>query len=615
MPNRVDVDTGDYNPILGFSYGEIAGMSRSMHRSQGVGSPERKGSLRNSLVVIEGEPARNDLLDGVDTTWNRVPGGKPVGEVLAKAAGEFDPEQPEKLVPLLLEARRLLAKLKGPWVELKRQELNQTIALTTGLWLDVTADRYQAAPGATLNVEAMALNRSRVPMELTGFALDHQPWGESESPRPLTYNQPQRLSPVRWKVPEGRAYSQPYWLRQPKAGDLYQIQAPALLGQADTPPELIGRFRIRIEDQEIEYTRPVVYRWVDRLRGERTRRIAVVPPISVSFSESSLVFPSPAARRVGVRLRANIQDAAGRLRLKLPDGWKAAPAARSFQLAAGEEAVLDFEVTPPAGETQATAGAVASVGGREISTGTLVIGYEHIPPQTLSPPAAARLVRVNARTLARSVGYVMGAGDEVPDALRQLGCEVTLLGAADLATSDLSRFDAIVTGIRAYNVRPDLRAHQRRLLDYVKRGGTLIVQYNVLSRRRAPGQPDPLANLGPYPFTVSRDRVTVEEAPMRFLDPGHPVLQTPNRITARDFDGWVQERGLYFASRWNERYQPLWEANDPGERPLAGGTLYTRHGKGAYIFTALAWFRQLPAGVPGAYRIFANFLSAGKAAP
>jgi hypothetical protein len=226
-------------------------------------------------------------------------------------------------------------------------------------------------------------------------------------------------------------------------------------------------------------------------------------------------------------------------------------------------------------------------------------------------------VRADVRTLARRVGYVMGAGDDVPQALRQLGCEVILLTREDLARGDLSGVDAIVTGIRAYNVRDDLRASQQRLLDYVEAGGTLIVQYNVVENFPQGSNPgsNPLARIGPYPMTVGSGRVTEENALMQPLVPDLPLLQTPNPITERDFDGWVQERGLYYAGNWDPRYQALWRAADTGEAPLDGGTLYARYGSGVYIFTPLSWFRQLPAGVPGAYRIFANFLGASQLEP
>jgi hypothetical protein len=294
-----------------------------------------------------------------------------------------------------------------------------------------------------------------------------------------------------------------------------------------------------------------------------------------------------------------------------PPGWRIEPNSSPFKIeAVDEETAVSFTVTPPEEAGAGELRAVATLGGRDYSRGMRVIAPEGIPPQTIFPPAAARLVRTNVATLAKRVGYVMGAGDEVPEALRQIGCEVALLSADDLSGADLNRFDAIVTGIRAYNVRRDLLAHQQRLMEYVKGGGTLIVQYIT------PGRFGSAADgFGPFKFQVSGARVTVEEAPVAFLNPSHPLLNLPNRIGQGDFEGWVQERGLNFASQWDPQYEPLFELNDPGEAPQRGATLFVRHGKGAYVFTALAWFRQLPAGVPGAYRIFANLMSAAKVEP
>jgi hypothetical protein len=287
----------------------------------------------------------------------------------------------------------------------------------------------------------------------------------------------------------------------------------------------------------------------------------------------------------------------------MPPGWKAEPASRPFQAAAGEQQELSFEVTPPTETATASLHAVATLDGCEVSRGMQVISYPHIPTQTLFRPAEVKLVRADIRVTARRIGYIMGAGDEMPAALAQLGLEVTLLSPSDLELGDLSRFDAIVAGVRAYNVRPDVRANQPRLLEYVRNGGTFIVQYNT---------GDNSLNLGPYPFTVppgTRWRVTVEDAPVAFPHPESPLLTKPNRIGTADFDGWVQERGLYFATQWDPRYQTVLSTHDPGEPPLEGGELWTRYGKGVYIFTSYSWFRQLPAGVPGAYRLFANLLS------
>ena len=284
---------------------------------------------------------------------------------------------------------------------------------------------------------------------------------------------------------------------------------------------------------------------------------------------------------------------------------------------------MPVRLTPPGTDARVDANASATVGDQTVTVDMHVLMYPHIQPQVWFPPAHSLLVRADVKLLAKNIGYVMGAGDEVPDALRQMGASVTFLGPDDLAHGDLSQFDAIVTGVRAYNVRADLRANQDRLMDYVHEGGTVVAEYNVPDpgpgRGGAPGPgrgniavERTVSHIGPYPLTVGGERVTVEESPVGLPNPQSPLLHKPNEIAPKDFEGWIQERGLYFASEWDSHYQPLFETHDPGEKPQLGSTLYTRYGKGAYVFTSISWFRELPAGVPGAFRIFANLLSAGK---
>ena len=563
-PARIAVDTGEYDPVLGFSYAEIAGMSRSMHRSQGFGAAERKGSQMAYLVTVAGDPAMKDIFDGVDTTWNRVAGGAGVGTLLARAIAEFKPARPEAILPLLLEARAAAQKLDDAIARRKLAEFDEAIRLCSGLWLDATVASPVAVEGAPLKLDATALNRSNMDVLWEG--------------KPLAANTP--------------------------AHRALDVSAQSGLKTV---------FRIRLGGQELEYTQPVLYRWVDPVRGELTRPLSVLPPVAVHVPEAALLFPSLEARDVEVRITANGAGATGELRLELPQGWTSQPAVRPFRMAAaGEHAALRFRILPPAVNAGGTLKAVAKLSdGREISTGVKVIDYPHIPAQTLFPPARVALVRANVRTLAKSVGYVMGAGDEMPQALEQMGCTVTLLADDELERGDLARFDAIVTGVRAYDVRPALRTNSTRLLEYVNKGGTLLVQYNKLESER--GRNSDFA-WGPYPFQIANGRVTVEDAPVERTDLQSRLLRVPNEIVAGDFNGWVQERGLYFASQWDSHYQTLLSSHDPGEPALTGSTLYAPYGKGAFVFTAMSWFRQLPAGVPGAYRIFANLLSAGKVA-
>jgi LmbE family N-acetylglucosaminyl deacetylase len=607
---QIVIDTGEFDPVLGFSYSEVAGMSRSMHKSQGMGAPEQRGASRSSLSLVAGEPAKNDVFDGIDMTWNRLPGGAAAGRILDEALHAFQPDEPGKVIPMLIKARPLLAGIPGPQAVLKLKELDEAIALCAGLWLDATADRHAVVPGDELQVSFEAINRSKAALSLAGVNLEGmsaESWS-TDKPAALAYNEPLRHS-LKVKVPIGHPYSQPYWLQKPHSGDTYVVENQEWIGLAETPAVLRVLFRISIGPVTITLERPAVRRYVDRVDGETSRALVVVPGVSIGIPEQALIFPDAKGKAVEVILRSNAPGVAGDLSLAAPPGWTVQPASTPFKIAeADEQTSLNFSITPPAHSTVGTLRATAHVAGLDISSDMHVIAYPGYPIQTVFPPAQAKLVRADIRNLAKKVGYIMGAGDEVPGSLRQMGCDVTLLGSDDLTAGDLGRFDALVTGVRAYNVRADLRANQKRLLEYVQQGGTLVVQYNVVDRRAPTMQ-----GIGPYPMQLGSDRVSVEEAPVTFRIPGHAVLSGPNKITEEDFQGWVQERGLNFASQWDPRYEALFESHDPNEKPLDGGTLYVPYGKGSYIFTAYSWFRQLPAGVPGAFRIFADFMSSGKA--
>ena len=638
-------DVGVYSPELGASFGEIGGASRSANRTQGTGAAETKGSQIASMETVAGDKATKDLFENLDITWNRVPGGAAVQQMVMQALGAFVPAHPEALLPQLMQARPLIAAIKDPLAERKLKELDDLIALCAGLSLEAQSDKAAVSPGATLRVNFTAIQRLPGQVALTGIRLN----GIEGAPAVnlaatvLVNNQPNRYN-ASFTIPQNQAYTQPYWLERPKDGALYSVPDPSEIGLPENKPVLTASFRVQVAGTELELTRPVQYRYVDRVFGEQVRPFTVIPAVAVSLPEHALVFGDSKPRRIEVAVKSNGGKVAGDLRLDVPAGWTADPASSHFELGATEEQTnVFFNLVPPAGDSRGKIHAIAQVGTHTISTGTEVIQYPHITTQTLLPPAEATLVRADIKILSKTVGYIMGAGDDVPQAIRQLGCEVTLLTESDLAHGDLARFDAIVSGVRAFNTRPDLRANYQRLFDYASNGGTLIVQYNVPeggappapAAAAAPGQAAPatpsapaaappatpaaanegglLAHVGPYPIRFSRnDRVTVEDAPVTFPNPDLRLLHQPNQITNADFDGWVQERGLYFSDEWDPKYSSVLESHDPGEMPLPGGMLYTKLGKGAYIFSAYDWFRELPAGVPGAYRLFANMLSAAK---
>lgn len=614
-PNRLVVDTGAYDPVLGSSYSELAGVSRSQHRSQGMGAPERRGAAPNYLVHVAGDPAAKDFFDGVDTTWSRLPGGAAIDKLLRQAVDDWRIDAPERAIPALCKVRPLIAAIDDPIARRKLADLDETIAMAAGLWLDVSIAPGVATPESTAAFTLTAVNRSRAGIGLERVRII----GPGTPPAfdtalPLEFNKPftQRVD---WTVPPDAPLVQPYWLAAPPTGLLYRVEDLNLLGLAQAPALLRARFHLRVDGQSIAIDRPVEHRFVDRVRGEITEPFSLLPPVSLRLPAPSMIFPGAAPRSISVEVQANRPKAEGSVALVLPAGWRAEPGVAPFSIpGAGQTAQLRFRVAPgsPGGELSA----VATVAGRPIANGYVRITYDHIPPQTVQSPVTMRVTREDVKILSRRIGYVMGAGDLVPASLEQLGCEVTLLPPEDLANGDLSRFDAIVTGVRAWNVRMDLRINAPRLHAYVERGGTLLVQFNTTEGGSFGAAPAPIAGLGPFPLRLSRDRVSVEEAPVRILSPGHILLASPNVIRPEDFTGWVQERGLYFPAGLDldPRYECPLEMNDPGEKPLRTGIVYARVGRGAYIYTPLAWFRQLPAGVPGAFKLFANLLSAGRAA-
>lgn len=618
----VNLPVGDYDPVLGKSYREIAVSSRSQHKSQAMVSTMQFGEQANGMDVVGGAPAKSDLMDDVDTSWSRVPGGARVGELTARAQREFDDLHPEKTVSALLEARAIalgLAKGGEQWAQWKLDEIDHAIALCAGVRAEAQANTFAYVPGATADLRITTINRSHLPLALSGIHVSG--WGETDAEvkdRPLAYNHEETVN-LKVTVPKDRPYSQPFWLRDSPNGDTYNIQDQTLIGRADTVPEVTVRFDFTVDGRPFSITEPLHYRYADPSRDEFVRPVVVEPPVSVILPSQNFVIAIGSVREISVLVRAMAANQKGDLIFAAPQGWKAEPASAAFDLKeAGATQEVKFRLTPPATAGTGDFKVMARIqGGAEVASAVNVIDYGHIPAQTIFAASGGKMAAVQMKVLARRVGYVMGSEDKMPEAIRQLGPQVELLDEKMLSTGDLSVYDAIVTGLRAYAVRADLRAAQKRLLEYVGNGGTLVVQYNRLDDRRInPSVTEAFDHMGPYPFVLSQGnskRVTEEDAPVKILDPQSSIVRSPNLITAADFDGWIQERGVYFADTWDAKYQTPFETHDAGDKELRGSLLYARYGKGAYIYTSFSWFREMPAGVPGAFRIFANLISAGKA--
>jgi LmbE family N-acetylglucosaminyl deacetylase len=609
------VDVGTFNQLLGRAYTEIAAESRSQHKSQGFGSAERRGSLLNYFDLLDGAPAATDLFEGIDMSWSRYPGGELVGKPLQQAADTFDPKNPSKSLPLLLQAWEALdrlgaqpawAPMANPWIAVKRRDLAEAIRGCAGISIDVAAGDSAVVPGGEIPVSVTVVNRSDYPFTLqtigSRFANPSKGVGKK-----LENNQPIKTD-VTIKLPDDFATSQPYWLRQPPSKGAFTVDDQSLIGLPENPASI--PLIVSLDDNmmhTILFTVPAVFRWTDAVQGERVRNVDVVPEITANLGSHVYVFPDTQPKTVTMWLRDFGGKASASARLLVPFGWTTDPVSVPLTFEGkGDEKRISFKVTPPKDEMVGTiTGEVELADGRKLHAGMSSIDYAHIPPQRLFGDSISKLVRVDVKKIGTRIGYVMGSGDDVPDALRQVGYEVTLLTDADLDRGDFGRFDAIVTGVRAYNTRTILKQTNSKLLDWVKNGGTLVVQYNSTSP-----QPLLIPAPGPFPFKVTNERVTVEEAPVMMSSTSHPLFTVPNKITPRDFDNWVQERGLYFTTDWDKQYQIVMGSSDPNEPTKFGGELYARYGKGIYIYTSYAWFRQLPAGVPGAYKLFVNMVSA-----
>ena len=594
------VDVGPYDPVLGRSFGEIAALSRSNHKSQGFGVAERHGALPNYLALRKGVPATSDVFDGVDLTWARVKGGDRVEAAITAAEKAYDPAHPQVLLPQLFAIRDAITATPAgdaAWWRAKRAEIEDLIRSAAGLWVEAVAMRPTVTPGETLPVVVTVVDRLGLGAVLTRVRAgdaEHSALGAVNATRSDT---------LTVHLTRSAQLTQPYWLRESASKGLFTVRERAYIGLPENPASVSASVTIQLPGGELNVELPVAYRWADPVQGERWRALEIAPPATLQLDQGVYAFTDRTARTVNVRVTAQRAGVNGRVRLELPAGWTAAPAGIDVALMKlGEEKRVTFLVTPADGPASASVTASILVDGASWAQRIERIDYPHIPMQTLFPPASARLVRADIRHTGSHVAYVMGPGDAIPEALRQMGYEVAMLSDDDLEQADLSHYDAVMTGVRAYNTRPRLRAAQPRLLEYVKNGGTLLMQYNTT----ADGA---LGELGPYPFQISRDRVTVEEAPMTALHPEHPVLHTPNAIGPADLEGWVQERGLYFANPFDPRYDAIYSSHDPAEPAREGGLLYTRYGKGVFEYCAYAMFRQVPAGVPGAWRLLANLLS------
>ncbi|MCA0131865.1 PIG-L family deacetylase [Winogradskyella alexanderae] len=605
--NMLNFDVGVYYPTKGLSNNEVAALASSQHLCQGFGRLSQRGSQQEYIEFLKGEPleGNNDVFAGIDVSWNRIKGGKAIGAILKKVEDNFNFINPSSHLDQLTEAYKLIQNLEdNHWKTIKTNEIKQIIEACAGLYLEGSATVPQASPSSVVGLRIEALNRSNAEIELVSYQISSLPDGISKGVN-LSGNQKLNfLEDI--VIPTKIEYTTPYWLNRKNGIGMYNVENQELIGLPETPRGIEITFNLLINNVPISFTKPVVYRYSKPDKGELYRPFEVIPSVAVSLANKVYIFEDDQQKDIEVIVKAGKNSIEGYVEMAHPDDWSIYPQKQKIEIAnKGDIQKVVFTVVPPKNQSEGLIRPMVIIGDVFYTSELIEIDYPHIPFQTILMPSESKVVRLDIEKRGNNIGYIEGAGDVVSESLRQIGYNVTLIKPEQISTENLSDFDAIVVGIRAYNIIDELEFKQKFLFDYVENGGNMIVQYNTNRGLKT-------QNLAPYNIKLSRDRVTDENAEVRILESNHPILNFPNQITSKDFNGWVQERGLYFPNEWSEEFTPLLSMNDDGETEKKGSLLVASYGKGNFIYTGLSFFREFPAGVPGAYRLFANLISAGK---
>ncbi|TBM98500.1 PIG-L family deacetylase [Hyunsoonleella flava] len=604
--NMIALDIGTYYPLKGMSNNELASIASSQHLCQGFGRVSTRGSQEEYIEFLKGEPldGASDVFDGIDTSWNRVKGGKAIGDILNAVENNFNFKNPSVHISDLLKAYKLLQQIDNEhWKALKTKELKAIIEMCAGLYLEASANTNWATAGEMVNISLEVLNRSELPITLV--SIDNISNMSISKNIALDNNTRFTFKEV-LKIADDAKPTTPYWLNKKGTLGMYQVDDKSLIGKPETPRAYTVNFNVLIENTPITFTKPVIQRFSKPDKGELYRPFEITPEASAKIKEKVIIFNNNQQHDITVVVNAGRDNLEGDVEVCHPDGWQVYPKKQKVAIThKGEDQTLVFTVIPPENESEGFISPIVHIGDNDYTKELIEIDYDHIPFQTVLLPSESKVVRLDIQKQGENIGYIQGAGDVVPESLEQIGYNVRVLTLDDIDPETLSRFDAIVVGIRAYNTLDDIEFKQQQLFDFVANGGNMIVQYSTSYRLKTD-------KLAPFDLKISRDRVTDETAEVRFLNPDHEVLNFPNKITQNDFEGWTQERGLYFANSWGSEFTPILSMNDKGETPKEGSLLVAKHGKGYYMYTGLSFFREFPAGVSGAYRLFANMLSLGK---
>lgn len=594
--NLLSLEIGNYDALRGISNSEISAASRSSHKSQGFGSSPTLGNRTEYIELLQGDrPKNNNPFDGINTTWTRVENGEQIGTLVAQALAEFDFKDPTKSLPLLLQIHQAIEALEdGVWKTRKLTETKALIKSCAGLALQLNTERAYGVAGENIKLKLNAVQQSNQPIEI--ISVDKQLVNVS-----LTKNKAYS-GPLRFKLKN--ELSAPYWLLNKGSLGIFNIENKALIGLPETPA-LQGSIVVLIGGTEIEFKEPINFRENDPVRGEVITPFYALPQLGLNFDKTVHLFPNNEQQTIRIEVTNYGASFSGEIELCFPKGWEIDQAKQEIQLdGRGSSQFVSFQLSPTEEAESGIMSPLVHVNGKIQDKPYAVqeISYEHIPKQYVAQPSEAKLVRLDLQLPKKKIGYIMGAGDLVQQNLIAIGLPISSIDIESISPGELNKFDTILVGIRAFNVLEALKYKNKLLFDFAAQGGNLIVQYNTSRGLKT-------KEIAPYPIELSRKRVTDENSRVRILEPSHPAMNSPHKITAADFDGWIQERGLYFADNWDPRFTPLLGMNDSGEEETVGSLLVTPHGKGTVVYTGLSFFRELPEGVPGAYRLLINLLA------
>ena len=604
IDKMIKIDVGVYNNKIGKSYNEIASESRSMHKSQAFGSLRRRGSEVELIVHTQGVKAENDIMDGVDTSWDRIKPNDALKSYLRQAKDSFNIDKPYQIIDYLSLAHRELNRVfDRDWRSIKKNEIKNLIKASSGLFFEALSNVELASYGEEVKIKFDVINRSPYPIKLDKIQLNEKEFIIDDS---LKNN---KLFSVEksFQLPLEYEVSEKYWLKNPSEFGSYNIDDQKLITEPDNKPVLEAKFIFKVNGQQISYISPVTYKLNSPINGDEYRPFNIGNPIYLNPKNDLEYLVNTNKKNLEVEVISGANNISARIYLDAPEGTKVDPEFYDINFKNNnEKKLLNFNVSLSDNKNSINKVSYnAKIDDKIFSRGINKIIYSHISHQTRFPKSEVSLIKFDLNVKAKNIAYIMGSGDKIPESLSLVGYKVDLFEKNDINIDNLKDYDALIVGVRAFNSDKSLLDIKPQLMNFMESGGNVIIQYNT-SRNLD------VNKFSPYPFTLSRNRVSQENAPVRIINSKHPALNYPNKISLEDFNGWVQERGLYFPNSWSNDFETIISSNDKGESPNNGGILISKVGEGYFVYTSYSWFRQLPAGVSGAYKIFTNLISLGK---